>query len=56
VIKEGLRLSHGVAGRLYRISPDKPLVYNDGKKEWIIPPGVSTLEPSRSLTLNRHSF
>jgi hypothetical protein len=56
VIKEGLRLSHGVAGRLYRLSPDKALVYNDGKREWIVPSGVSTLNPSRSLALSHHTF
>jgi len=40
VIKESLRLSFGVAGRLYRISPDKTQVLRDGAKEWVIPAGV----------------
>jgi hypothetical protein len=42
-------MSFGVAGRLYRISPDKPLLFKDGKKEWVIPAGVSPL-PSPSTS------
>lgn len=40
VIQEGLRLSYGVSTRLQRISPDKVMTFNDGKREWQIPPGV----------------
>jgi cytochrome P450 len=36
VVQEGHRFSHGVVGRLERISPDKPLQYRD----WVIPPGT----------------
>lgn len=36
VVSEGHRFSHGVAGRLERISPDTPLPY----KEWVIPAGT----------------
>ena len=36
-------MSFGAAGRLYRISPDKELVFNDGKREWVIPAGVRRL-------------
>jgi cytochrome P450 len=39
-IQEGLRLSYGVSGRLQRISPENPLVFNDGKKDWVIPARV----------------
>lgn len=40
VIKESLRLTYGVSGRLQRISPDTPISFNDGKREWFIPPGT----------------
>jgi len=40
VIKEGLRLTYGVASRHARISPDKPIIFLDGEKEWVIPPGT----------------
>lgn len=36
VVQEGHRFSHGVVGRLQRISPDKPLQYQD----WVIPAGT----------------
>jgi cytochrome P450 len=36
VIQEGHRFSHGVVGRLQRISPDKPLQY----RNWVIPAGI----------------
>jgi cytochrome P450 len=39
-IKECLRLSYGVSSRLQRICPDEALVFNDGKKDWSIPPGT----------------
>jgi hypothetical protein len=48
VIKDGLRMSFGVAGRLYRISPDKAQIFKDGKKEWVIPAGVGS-SPSSLL-------
>ena len=40
-INEGLRLSYGLSTRLPRISPEKVMIFNDGKKDWHIPPGVS---------------
>jgi cytochrome P450 len=40
VIKESLRLTYGVAGRLARIAPDQSLILKDGKKVWTIPPGT----------------
>jgi cytochrome P450 len=40
-IQEGLRLSYGVSSRLQRISPDKAMVFNGGKRDWEIPAGVS---------------
>ena len=36
VVQEVHRFSHGVVGRLERISPDKPIQY----KDWVIPPGT----------------
>ncbi len=36
VVQEGHRFSHGVVGRLERISPDDPLRYED----WVIPAGT----------------
>jgi hypothetical protein len=54
-IQEGLRLSYGVSSRLQRISPDKVMLFNDGKKNWEIPAGVST-QPSSTLRLFRSSF
>lgn len=45
VVQEALRLGVGVASRLQRVSPEKPIVFIDrssgtdsGKKKWIIPP------------------
>ncbi|KAK0106940.1 hypothetical protein ONS95_003655 [Cadophora gregata] len=43
VLKESLRLSYGISGRLYRISPDKAQVFNDGTRDWILPAGVCSL-------------
>ncbi|KAL5376808.1 hypothetical protein DPSP01_010219 [Paraphaeosphaeria sporulosa] len=36
VVQEVHRFSHGVVGRLERVSPDEPLQY----KKWVIPPGT----------------
>lgn len=35
-VKEGIRLSTGVSVRLPRVSPDKPVKYQD----WVVPPGT----------------
>ncbi|KAG0645177.1 Cytochrome P450 monooxygenase [Hyphodiscus hymeniophilus] len=56
VIKEGLRLSFGTAGRLYRISPDKSLIYNDGKRQWDIPAGTPVAMSTPLLHLNAKTF
>lgn len=40
VIKEGLRLSYGVPGILPRVIW-KPLTFDDGDREWVIPAGTS---------------
>lgn len=42
VIKEGLRLSYGVATRLARIDPENPLLFTDKYTgtQWQIPPGT----------------
>ncbi|KAG4418059.1 hypothetical protein IFR04_008796 [Cadophora malorum] len=39
-VQECIRLSYGVCTRLQRIAPDETLVFNDGKKDWFIPPGT----------------
>lgn len=39
-IQESIRLSYGVSTRLQRIAPDETLIFNDGKKDWCIPPGT----------------
>ncbi len=44
VITEGLRLAMGTSQRQTRISHDV-MMYNDGKKQWHIPPGVSGTPP-----------
>lgn len=41
VITEGLRLAIGNSRRQTRISPSEVMTFNDGKKQWHIPPGVS---------------
>ncbi|ERF76666.1 hypothetical protein EPUS_09342 [Endocarpon pusillum Z07020] len=40
VVQEGVRLSHAISHRLHRICPDETLVFNDGHREWRIPPGT----------------
>lgn len=40
VVQEAHRFSHGVVGRLQRISPGEPLQYQD----WVIPAGTSSLD------------
>ena len=40
VITEGLRLALGTSQRQTRISPNDIMTFNDGKKKWLIPPGV----------------
>ena len=58
VIKEGLRMSPGVAARLTRIAPDRDLAYGS----WIIPAGtpiamtVLLLHYSESQYLEPHKF
>jgi cytochrome P450 len=40
VVQECIRLSYGVCTRLQRIAPDETLLFNDGTKDWTIPPGM----------------
>lgn len=47
LISEGLRIGMGTSNRQFRIAPDEVLRLEDGKTEWIIPKGVSTLQRSR---------
>jgi cytochrome P450 len=39
-VQECIRLSYGVCTRLQRIAPDETLAFNDGNKDWYIPPGT----------------
>ncbi|KFY49221.1 hypothetical protein V496_10164 [Pseudogymnoascus sp. VKM F-4515 (FW-2607)] len=39
-VQECIRLSYGVCTRLQRIAPDETLPFNDGNKDWHIPPGT----------------
>jgi hypothetical protein len=40
VVSEGLRLGMGTSNRQERVAPDEAMRFNDGKKEWVVPPGV----------------
>lgn len=40
VISEGFRLAMGTSQRQTRINPEGVMTFNDGKKQWHIPPGV----------------
>jgi cytochrome P450 len=51
-IQEGLRLSYGLTSRLARGCPDEVMVFRDGEKEWVIPPGVSYFLLSRLSSLS----
>lgn len=58
LIKEGLRLSYGVASRIPRIAPDRTLTYGD----WKIPPGTaismthSSIYHDETIFPDSHSF
>jgi cytochrome P450 len=45
IIQEGLRLSYGLSTRLPRVSPVDVMVFNDGQRDWNIPPGVCINQP-----------
>lgn len=51
-IKESLRLSYGVSHRLQRVSPEKPMLFNDGKKDWYIAAGTAV---GMTCTLIHHN-
>ncbi|KAL2018247.1 hypothetical protein VTK56DRAFT_1154 [Thermocarpiscus australiensis] len=58
VIKEGVRLIYGNSMPHFRVDPDGPLVYKDGKtgKTWVIPPGTSVGMTSVLLHHNEENF
>ena len=64
VIKEAFRLSYGVASRLQRISPDKPLIYMEeaSGRTWTIPKGTPVgmtsvlLHHNEAIFPNSHAF
>ena len=41
VVTEGFRLAMGTSQRQTRINPEGVMTFNDGNKQWHIPPGVS---------------
>ncbi|TVY92481.1 Cyrochrome P450 monooxygenase [Lachnellula willkommii] len=55
-IQEGLRLSYGLSTRLPRVSPGDVMVFNDGKKDWYIPPGTPTSMTSSLIHHNESIF
>lgn len=48
IIKEGVRLSYGVASRMQRV-PWEPLVFKTAEKEWVIPAGTPVCHPIHSV-------
>lgn len=52
VVKESLRLSHGVSLRLPHIAPQQDLVY----KDWVIPAGVSVAMTPALIHLDPNNF
>lgn len=40
VIQESLRLSNGVSTRLQRVAPHETITFNDGTRDWMIPPST----------------
>ena len=46
VITEGMRLAMGTSQRQTRINPNEVMTFNDGNKQWFIPPGVSSQSQS----------
>ena len=53
VISEGLRVGMGTSNRQTRACPDEVLVFDDGKKVWEIPKGVSLISHGVQDTDNR---
>ncbi|KAH8800674.1 cytochrome P450 [Xylogone sp. PMI_703] len=56
VLKEGLRMSHGIAGRLYRISPDKALIFEKHGQRWRIEPNTPICMSNPLVHLNPDIF
>ena len=44
IILEGLRIGMGTSNRQFRIAPDEVLRLDDGRTDWLIPKGVSTID------------
>jgi cytochrome P450 len=61
-IQEGLRLSYGTSTRLQRSCPNETLTFNDGKKDWAIPPRTPVsmtsvlIHHNEEIFPNSHSF
>jgi len=56
VILEGLRLGMGTSNRQERVSPNEALTFQDGTKEWIIPPGTPVGMSTPLIHLNPTIF
>jgi cytochrome P450 len=55
-VQECIRLSYGVCTRLQRIAPDETLTFDDGEKDWYIPPGTPVSMTSVLLHHNESVF
>ena len=56
VIQEGIRRHSAALLRQARISPDQPLVYNDGQKHWTIPAGEPVSMNAYTVQMNPDIF
>jgi cytochrome P450 len=56
VIQESLRFSLGAATRQHRSCPDEAVVFDDGKKKWVIPPGTAIAMSTPIIHFNPKIF
>ncbi|KAM0802677.1 oxoglutarate/iron-dependent oxygenase [Usnea florida] len=56
VITEGMRLAMGTSQRQTRINPNEVWTYNDGNKQWSIPPGTPVGMSAPLIHLNPDIF
>jgi cytochrome P450 len=56
VIQESLRFSLGVTARQHRSCPDEAVVFDDGKKKWVIPPGTAIAMSNPTIHFNPDIF
>jgi cytochrome P450 len=56
VIQESLRFSLGATTRQHRSCPDESMVFDDGKKKWVIPPGTAIATSNPIIHFNPDIF